>query len=558
MRLARCSPALVLALVLTPALARAAWLPGGNLIGGEGDFGHGFVATASGPDRTVVAWIRPVAPDRYEVRAQAWTADGDLATGWPAAGVAVGGSFPLVYGRLAIVEDGEGGAFVAWTTGDGAGLSAYVQHVSAAGSLAAGWPADGLRLGEDASSSPAIAHDGAGGLLVGLLERDDPHAYHLRARIRNIDATGAPRPGWPVEGRVIPNVHGIGLVVDSESHVFVSTVEIDPLTYALVGTRVLRLDGSGAPDPAWPQTGALLALVYGAEMRLFPDGAGGVFAGWREVFVCDGCSGPTRLITRVLGDGSPDDGWIPSPRAYTNAPDRTGGMLLGLVNDGRPSALRLDAGGAVMPGWGAGGNVAMTEVVDPRDVQVAADGEGGAFVAWRDDRTGQDRLYASRLDGSGRLADGWPATGTFVGTGRGNLVDYQLVTLGAGVAIALWLEWTPSGHSGYLLALRPGEPGPLAPLRPVGADVGFGVVQVRPNPTRGPILAIVELPNEGPARLELVDAAGRVLESQDFAFERQARGAVHFNRGRALPAGVYWLNVTQRTRRASKKVVVLE
>jgi hypothetical protein len=233
-------------------------------------------------------------------------------------------------------------------------------------------------------------------------------------------------------------------------------------------------------------------------------------------------------------------------------------MLLGLVNGGRPSALRLDASGAAMTGWVAEGNAAMTEIVDLREVLVAGDGEGGAFVAWQDNRTGQERLYASRLDAFGRLANGWPPTGSFVGTGRGYLSSAQLVTLRGDVVIALWEEWTSSETSGYLVALRPGEPGPLAPLRPVQGDVGFGVVQVRPNPAKGPIAAIVELQNEGPARLDLVDAAGRVLESQEFGFQWQARGAVHFNRARALPPGVYWLHLTQGVRRASKKVVVLE
>ncbi len=554
MRLARCSPALLLAILLAPALAQAAWLPGGNRIGDATDSGHGFVATASGPDRIVVAWIRSTPSGSAEVRAQAWTAQGDLVTGWPSAGVIVG-HLAAANGPLAIDEDGAGGAFVAWADGDESG--AYVQHLSAQGSPASGWAAGGLRLSESLSALPAVAHDGAGGVLVGWLEHDGPYPHAYRVRVRYIDAAAAPAPGWPVEGLLIPNAHAVGLAVDSERHVFVSTTEY--VTGAPPGMRVLRLDGSAAPDPGWPQTGALFPSVYPAQMSLFPDGTGGVFAGWSEYMICiDFCSPPARWMARVLGDGSPDDGWIPSPRAYSNAPDLTGGMLLGLVNGGRPSALRLNADGAVMPGWAAEGNTAMTEIVDPQEVLVAGDGAGGAFVAWRDYRTGEGRLYASRLDASGRLASGWPLTGSFVGTVRGNLYGGQLVALGSDVAIALWEEWTSAGTSGYLLALRPGEPGPLAPLRPVQGDVGFGVVQVRPNPANGPIAAIVELQNEGPARLDLVDAAGRVLESQDFDFQWQAQGAVLFNRDRALPTGVYWLRLTQAHRVATKKVVVLE
>jgi len=557
MRLAWCSPALVLAVLLAPALARAAWLPGGNRIGGAAGSGFGFVAAASGPERIVVAWARPLASGGAEVRAQAWTAEGDLATGWPSAGVLVS-QLPSVYGRVAICEDGAGGAFVAWAKPEGYESIVYVQHVSAGGSPATGWPAEGLRLSESPSAWPVVTHDGAGGVIVGWLEHDGPPTYVYHARIRNIDASGAPAPSWPVEGLVIPNVYDMNLAVDSKGHVFVSTAEHEQGASARM--RVLRLDGSAAPDPGWPQTGALFPNVFPAQMRLFPDGAGGVFAGWSEYLICtDFCPpSPSRWATRLLGDGSHDDRWISSPRAYSNEPDRTGGMLLGLVSDGRPGALRLDAGGAAMPGWAVEGNAAMTEVVDLWEVLVAGDGEGGAFVAWRDNRTGRERLYASRLDASGRLANGWPPTGSFVGAGHGNLSGAQLLTLGGDVVIALWDEWTSSETSGYLMALRPGEPGPLAPLRPAQGDVGFGVVQVRPNPANGPIAAIVELQNEGPAKLDLVDAAGRVLESQEFGFQLQARGAVSFNRARTLPPGVYWLRLTQGRRLASRKVVVLE
>jgi len=69
---------------------------------------------------------------------------------------------------------------------------------------------------------------------------------------------------------------------------------------------------------------------------------------------------------------------------------------------------------------------------------------------------------------------------------------------------------------------------------------------------------MVELRNEGPARVELLDAAGRVLESHDFHFLSQARGAVRFNQAGVLPSGIYWVRVAQGVRSASKRVALLE
>ncbi|MGH7730143.1 MAG: T9SS type A sorting domain-containing protein [Candidatus Eiseniibacteriota bacterium] len=548
------APALVLALLLSPSLARAAWQPGGNRIGDGG----GFVAAASG-GRVVVAWDRKAPDGPYEIRLQAWTEDGDLAEGWPSQGVLVSDR-PGANLSPAVCEDGSGGAFVVWTNELGSDRSVYLQHITATGSLSPGWAAEGRRLGT-AGWMPVAAHDGAGGVLVGWTEHHVEGRSVVRVRIHRIDAGGAPTAGWPVEGHVIPDSYDVGLAVDGEQHVFVSTGDY-PADGGVARLRVRRLSADAAPDPGWPQAGALLTeAVHPIRMRLIPDGSGGVFTSWIDPLVCVGlfCNDPPLgWTTRILGDGTRDEGWMPAFYAYPAEPDETGGILFGAGSGGRPAALRLDASGRPMPGWARAGNAAMTEIVQVYG-EVTGDGEGGAFVVWSDARTGRLRLYASRLDAAGRIADEWPATGSFVDADRGGqLREFRLVSLGGGVAIAVWDEWTPEGIAAYLTALRPGEPGPLAKLGPVPIEVGFGVVTVRPNPARGPIVAIVELPNEGPARIDLVDAAGRMRESQDFSFQWQAHGAVHFNQSRTLAPGVYWLRVTQGLRRATKKMVVLE
>jgi len=557
---------LALAALLSPALARAAWLPGGNLIGR----GDNFVATASN-GRVVVAWSRQPTPESFEIRAQTWTPDGDIAPGWPSDGVLVG-LMSGIYVWPAICEDGAGGAFVSWTAEKGAQRSFHLQHVTANGSIAPGWAAEGLSLGTAGpyTGRLALAHDGAGGALVGWIESYFDGTNHSTVRVHRVDAAGAPAAGWPVGGLAIPDAYDVGLAANGNQRVFVSTGEYRG---GMGRLRIQRLTDDATPDPEWPQTGVVLPqAVAPINMRLDPDGTGGVFAGWLTALICLSCDDPGRATARIQRDGTPDAGWYPARYGYTTAPDGAGGMLLGIVSGGRPSVLRLDAVGAPMPGWAPGGNAVMTEVVPPYSMSIAGDGEGGAFVAWRDWRTGDPRLYASRLDAQGRIANGWPVTGSFVDADRGGAVyAAELVSLGPGVAIALWSEGGQEGLFGYLAALRPGEPGPLAELGPVPVEVGFGVVAVRPNPARGPIVAVVELSDEGPARIDLVDVTGRVRESQGFhftSFAQQAgpsepilwgaRGAVRFNQNRALAAGVYWLRVTQGAKRSMKKIVVLE
>ena len=562
----RCAAALALALLLSPALAHAAWQPGGNRI----DNGGGFAAIASGPSRVIVVWVRSNGSGGIEMRAQAWTPDGDIEAGWPSEGVLVseapGGNVPTY---PLVCEDGAGGAFVGWSTGYSPNQIFHVQHVAATGSVAAGWPADGLQIpvSSDYTTMPVLVSDGAGGVLAGWSEFVLAYpSYEGRARVHRIGADGAPTAGWPAGGLVIPSAYDVG-VLGGGSHVFVGTGESNSESHQPF-VRVRRLDGNASPDPGWPQDGALLLGQYATRLKLLPDAQGGVFADWIVPIICVGPCGPYRLAARVRGDGTPDEGWMPARDATSITPDGTGGVLLGRQPSGRPGAVRVDASGAPMPGWAPEGNAAMTEQVWAWLVAVAGDGEGGAFVAWSDDRSGANQLYASRLDPEGRLAAGWPVTGSVVSK-RGSEHDLQLVSLSAGVAVAVWAEWSLTGDTGYLTALRPGEPGPIADLRPVPGPVGFGVMQVRPNPARGQIVAIVELPGDEPARIDLVDAAGRVRESQHFDLpwaqslapwsgQLQAKGAVRFNRNRELSPGVYWLRVTQGARRSAKKLVVLE
>ena len=553
----RSFPVLTLVLLLAPASGLAAWQPGGTRI----DASQDFVATESG-GRIVVAWFRSVSPDRSEMRVQAWTPEGDIAPGWPTAGVVATemsgyNSTPVICG------DGAGGVYVAWSNSPTTEQGLYVQHVAATGSLSPGWSAEGIRLSPSGQSNsrPVVAHDGAGGVLVGWAEFHYNATPQNFARIHRIDADGAPATAWPVGGLSIPNAFELGLATDDAGHVFVSLAQRDPAAPNQVGFRVRRLGLDAAPDPGWPQEGALGPLVaYPIQQVLYPDGAGGVFAAWWEGVICVGSCPPSlRSTTRVRSDGTLDQSWTPPRKGYTSAPDGKGGILFGLAVDGRPGALRLDAEGAPMPGWAPGGNAAMTEVVYAHAVLVADDGEGGAFVAWQDSRSGETSVYASRLDATGQRVHGWPATGSRVGRdGASQPYLFQLVSLGGGVTIALWREWELTGPVIYLTALRPGEPGPIAKLGPVQTEVGFGVKQVRPNPASGPIVAIVELPDEGAARVDLIDASGRVLESQDFQFATHARGAVHFNQAREVRSGVYWLRVTQGSRRSTHKVVVIE
>jgi hypothetical protein len=90
--------------------------------------------------------------------------NGSIAPGWAEDGTRVSDPAAQRYnGPSEVVHDGLGGAFVSW---DANGL-AMVQHLTAAGQPAPGWPVGGLRVATTIrQDAPHIATDGAGGAIV--------------------------------------------------------------------------------------------------------------------------------------------------------------------------------------------------------------------------------------------------------------------------------------------------------------------------------------------------------------------------------------------------------
>jgi hypothetical protein len=77
-----------------------------------------------------------------------------------------------------------------------------------------------------------------------------------------------------------------------------------------------------------------------------------------------------------------------------------------------------------------------------------------------------------------------------------------------------------------------------------------------PNPSPvGPLAVRLSLPTDEPARLELIDIAGRRVRAMelDGAGER----AVRFEIDRGTPSGLYWLRLTQARKSATARVVVV-
>lgn len=156
----------------------------------------------------IVVWQDPRNGSYEQVYAQRLSAAGTFAPGWPDSGIAVC-TFPTQAGLTrysatrrrpqgysVLVPDGVGGALIAWRDMRADSGDVYLQHLLPDGTIAPGWPTNGLALctAPGIQTAPSMAPDGAGGAFVSWQDRrsgDRWQAYAL-----HVLASGAPAPGW--------------------------------------------------------------------------------------------------------------------------------------------------------------------------------------------------------------------------------------------------------------------------------------------------------------------------------------------------------------------------
>src|SRR5262245_51626316 len=97
----------------------AGWIPQGNPVaaGPKGQYRPQIVPDAAGG--AIITWLVVTSPGYLETHAQRITAQGDPAPGWPATGHLVFAADDVNSGFSVTTQDGQGGAFVAWTVWPG-------------------------------------------------------------------------------------------------------------------------------------------------------------------------------------------------------------------------------------------------------------------------------------------------------------------------------------------------------------------------------------------------------------------------------------------------------
>jgi len=457
------------------------------------------ILAPDGDGGAIIAWMDSRSGD-WDIYAQ--RVDGEGTAQWGDQGIAVcaatdGQSEP------AIVPDGAGGAVIAWADyRSGSHYEVYLQRVDGSGSML--WTANGVSTGSMATNaySPGLLTDGASGAWVAW---PDDSSLQYDIHVQRFDAAGTPHltgggePACMASGdqnhpRLVSDDNDGIIVVWEDSR---SGTDIDLYAQRLdasgtalwatdgiavfsgtgdqYGHRLIR-DGSGGTvitwvdhqggsdfdifaqrldawgDPLWPADGVIVCMaeLHQLDPVLISDGEGGAYIAWddqRNGYSYNIYAQHVDWNGRLAGARWPHESYVNAPVCtfydtqdeHQVVSDGAGGAIV-VWEDSRYGASidiyaqRLDASGSPM--WEHNGVAICTAANDQRDIQVLSDGAGGAFIAWEDERSGTDDIYAQRLDASGTAL--WTADGLAVCTATDQQRGPQLASDHAGGVIIVW------------------------------------------------------------------------------------------------------------------------
>lgn len=164
-----------------------------------------------------------------------------------------GNPWPGCTAGMRVVSDGDHGAFLVWL----AGTTVKVCRIDQSGDPVAGWNVNGVTVGtHDMSTSigPSLARDETGGCFVMW---PSPDGY----LIQRFTAAGAIAAGWPASGAPIGAPPSTALVTqmvaDGTGGVYVGW-----------GMLAQHLGPSGSPAPGWLATGDPICQAVGTKTNL--------------------------------------------------------------------------------------------------------------------------------------------------------------------------------------------------------------------------------------------------------------------------------------------------
>ncbi len=507
---------LLLALIATTTVAPRAWAAwtsnGVPICTAPGSqFASGM--TTDGAGGTIIAWIDFRVPNSG---AYAQRIDSTGAVKWAADGVALtaitanSGTYP------SLVADGSGGALIFWNDGRG-NQNLYGQHLNASG--AALWDVDGQQVCSSTQSGygAVAASDGGSGAVVAWTDQrtnTDTNIY-----TQHVDALGGGLWTAVSLGRVVCDAPGDqsrvvispdgsvgaqGALVAwldtraAEADVYANRVDpAGTVQYGSTGTAVCTATGTQGPPVIAPVSGQSAVIAWHDERSGVYDiyaqklhATGGIQWASNGAPVCLALGEQTFPVIASAGSGATIIVWQ----------DGRSGVDLDIF------AQKLDASGTRL--WGSSGISLCTADGDQYSPSIIADGAGGVFVTWVDERyLGDPNLVAQHVDGAGSTL--WPANGLSVCAVPGSQGQGALAPSNGPSVIMSWTD--ARTYPADIYAARLFAAGPLDVLdRRVDA---LRLECVSANPGYGEARFALHLARDAAVSADVFDLLGRKVRA---------------------------------------------
>jgi hypothetical protein len=521
--------------LILPGIARAQWpAADAGLPVCTAPYSQSYrTAISDGAGGMFVAWsdMRYVVPDIYAQHVSAsgailWRYNGTLVCG-------AGGRQDLPV----LAADGAGGIVVAWrdyradTDGD-----IYAQRIGPDGSQL--WAFNGVpvctAVGQQVA--PVIAVDSVGGSPASVVIAWEDDRAQPRIYAQRLDPSGVPQ--WEANGRPVTT----SLAPQFEPAIVTGGPFGTILAWSQQGDSGYDIFAGflgHAGQPLWDPAGAAICVAAGDQYHpiAVSDSASGAWFAWeddRGASIGVYAQRVTLPGFFVLGQGGvPVCPFGADQLAPAAVADGRGGLLVAW-GDARVGsdiyAQRLDPAGARL--WPASGEVVCDGYGTHAFPSIAADGLGGALVAWEDERagTGTD-IYAQRMDSLGTAT--WAAGGTGICTASANQFQPALVSTPDTVGVVVWMDLRGSNDI-YCqrVPLQVTQPRPAVPL------------VASPNPMTRQATFEFATAGAGRAELTIYDAAGRRVRTLDQAVSDAGVQRVPWDArddsGRTCTGGVYF------------------
>jgi len=213
--------------------------------------------------------------------------------------------------------------------------------------------------------------------------------------------------------------------------------------------------GVSALYAVWEENGVLICGAAGSdyEVVLTEAGDSGIIVAWDDErgMDCDVYAAKLDPYGNVLW--TPDGVLICAATGYQRntmaVSDGDGGAIIAWEDDRIPVsaifAQRIDSDGNLL--WTADGDTVFTEITYFSSLAMVADGSGGAIVLWSDDRSGDWDIYGQRIDGNGTRL--WPAAGLLLCTASNSQYARDIIDAGGGEFILAVEDHRGIGYDVY-------------------------------------------------------------------------------------------------------------